>query len=270
MTITIRPVALVTGCARWNGLGRAIALRLARDGANVAVSDLSLEGTRNAHEQVEGGDRTAATWRGLTSVTEEIEALGVSGLPVVGDVGLSSDVERMVGEVIDRFGRIDILVNNAAAPQGADRGVTWEVPEEAFDLVMRVNTKGVFLMSTAVARHMITRGGPGRIINIASSGGRRGFPRTATYCASKFAMIALTQSMAAELAEYGVTVNALCPSPTDTSRSGPNREKVAATIPLGRLGTPTDVANAVAFFASEQADFITGQALNVDGGLIMS
>jgi 3-oxoacyl-[acyl-carrier protein] reductase len=259
-------VALVTGCARAHGTGRAIAVALAAAGAAVAVTDLAVEGTRNLHE----GQGDPDDWHGLTSVVAELESLGVRAIRVLGDVGRAADAERMVGEVVDHFGRVDVLVNNAAAPQGEDRAVTWEVPEHAFDLVFRVNTKGVFLMSSAVARNFVATGGPGCIVNIASSGGRRGFAKTGAYCASKAAVISLTQTMALELAPYDVRVNAVCPGPTDTARSGPNRPATVAGIPLNRVGVPADVANAVVFLADPRSSYITGQSLNVDGGLILS
>jgi 3-oxoacyl-[acyl-carrier protein] reductase len=259
-------VAVVTGCARPNGIGRAAAVALARLGADVAVTDLSPTGTRNLHESTE----RSASEEGLAEACAEIESYGVRALALLGDVSKRADTDRMIAETLDHFGRIDVLVNNAAAPQDRDRGLTWEIPEEAFDSVMKINTKGVFLMSTGVARHLVERKAPGRIVNIDSSGGRRGFAKSGAYCASKFAVIGLTQVMALELAPFGVTVNAVCPGPTVTSRGAGNRQKVAEGIPLGRLGTATDVAGTVAFLASESGAYITGQSWSVDGGLIMS
>jgi NAD(P)-dependent dehydrogenase (short-subunit alcohol dehydrogenase family) len=270
MKISDNSVALITGCGRHNGMGRAIALRLARAGTNVAVTDLTASGTRNSHERSQASSGDSISWRGLESVKAEVEALGAKATVIVGDVSVSADVDHMIEEVLGSFGRIDILVNNAAAPQGADRNVMWEVPPDAFDSVMSVNVRGVFLMCSAVARHMIERSGGGRIVNIASSAGRRGFARLAPYCASKFAVIGLTQSLAAELAGFNVTVNAVCPGPIDTARASSNRAAALESIPLGRAGRPEDVASAVAYLVSSEACYITGQALNVDGGFIMS
>jgi NAD(P)-dependent dehydrogenase (short-subunit alcohol dehydrogenase family) len=270
-------VALITGCGRYRGLGRGIALALARSGADVAVTDLDGRGVRNLHET---DDPAEADWRGLPSLVAEIEALGRRATGLLGDVGRSDDAQRMVDEAVERLGAVDILVNNAGAPQGTDRGWTWEVPEDAFDLVMRVNAKGAFLMSSAVARHLLGRRAPGRIVNIASGAGKRGLPQRAAYCASKFAVIGLTQTMALELAPHGVTVNAVCPGAIDTARQrsrtsrsergGPGAESAAAPAsPIARLGQPEDVARAVCFLVEPTGDFVTGQAINVDGGLIM-
>lgn len=274
-------VALITGAGRVNGMGRAVAKALAAEGASIAVTDLKVEGTRNVGEIGQYDER--AGWRGLPSLVEELEDLGVRALGVTGDVSKKADADRMVAEVLDRFGRIDILHNNAGAPQGADRNVLWEVPEDWFDLVMAVNVKGVFLMSQAVARHMIERGGPGRIINTASIAGKTGMKRTGPYCASKFAVVGLTQAMAQELAPYGVTVNAVCPGMINTSRldggyykqmtpedlEQKKQERAAKLIPAGRLGLPEDIANAVRFLCSPASDYVTGQSINVDGGWVM-
>lgn len=266
--------ALITGCGRLKGLGRGITQALAAEGAAVAVTDVAPGGVRN---KAEGDDPEAEVgWRGLDSLIEEITDGGGRAFGVVGDVGVKDDAERMVGEVLDHFGRIDILVNNAGAPHGADRTWMWEVPEEAFDAVIRVNTKGPFLMGAAVARHMVQRDGTGRIINIASDAGKFGFPKRAAYCASKFAVIGLTQTMALELAPHGVTVNAICPGRMNTSRMSSTALKVAAgeeggkpDEPVGRIGEPSDIGNAVVFLSSPASDYVTGQSLAVNGGLLM-
>jgi NAD(P)-dependent dehydrogenase (short-subunit alcohol dehydrogenase family) len=271
-------VALVTGCARLRGLGRGIALALAKAGADVAVTDLTSAGARNAGEQ---NDPEEAAWSGLPDLVAEIEKLGRRAVALEGDVGVAADADRMVTEAVGALGKIDVLVNNAGAPHGADRGWTWEVPEEAFDLVLRINTKGVFLMSAAVLRHLLGREAPGRIITIASDAARRGFPQRAAYCASKFGALALTQVMALEVADRGITVNAVCPGAMDTARQRARMARAgtdapgAATAappatPVNRLGTPEDVARTVLFLAAPAADFITGQAINVDGGLLFN
>lgn len=272
-------VALVTGCGRRRGLGREIAVQLARAGADVVAADVVIGGRRNVDEPI---DPTEDGWEGLRDVVREIEATGQRAISVVGDVGLRQDVERMVSEALELAGHIDILVNNAAAPQGADRGWSWEVSENAFDEVLRVNTKGVFLLSTAVARHLIERGKPGgHIVNIASVAGKQGLPQRAAYCVSKFGVIALTEVMAIELAQYGVTVNAVCPGAMDTSRqaarvkraeSGGSGSETALppSVAMGRLGCPSDIARTVVFLADPGADYITGQSIVVDGGMLLS
>lgn len=265
-----RKIALVTGAGGERGLGRAIAVHLASVGADVAVSDLTT--------------CDSAGWKGLHSVAEEIRAIGRRSVVVTGSVTEAEDVDRMVGSVLKHFGRIDILVNNAGAPAGPDRVPVIDLAEEHFDRVMAVNVRGTFLMSKAVARHMVERNEGGRIINMSSLAGRRGKPRYAAYCASKFAIIGFTQSLAGELGKYGITVNAVCPALIDTDRvtdmaSGLKPDglttdefrqqivdHVSSTNPLGRLGTPEDVATTVAWLASDAAAYVTGQAINVTGG----
>ena len=158
-------IVLITGCARYRGIGRAMSHALAGAGADLAVTDVEASGTRNLGEQ--GEDEERIGWTGLGSLADEIAGVGRQTLTLLGDVSRREDAERMVQQTLDQYGRIDVLINNAGAPQGADRNYLWDVPEEAFDLVMDVNVKGNYLMSVAVARHMLARGGPGRIINIA-------------------------------------------------------------------------------------------------------
>ena len=271
-------IVLVTGCGRVRGMGRAIAVAFARAGADVVATDIAAGGTRNENE--EGLEEIRLGWKGLDSLAGEIQGLGRSVLTLVGDVSRAADAERFVSEALTRFGRVDVLVNNAAAPHGADRRLLWEVPEEAWDLVLDVNLKGTFLMSRAVIPHMLSRRS-GRIINMASVSGKRGTPRRGAYTASKFAVIGLTQVMAQELASLGITVNAICPGSVDTSRreSTSRRERALAERdpstpvlglpPTGRIARPDDIARLALFFASEQCDHITGQAWNVDGGAVM-
>jgi NAD(P)-dependent dehydrogenase (short-subunit alcohol dehydrogenase family) len=271
-------VVLVTGCARARGIGRAISVAFARAGADIVATDIASGGTRNENE--EGLEEIRIGWKGLESLAQEIEKLGRRVLTLVGDVSRAADAERFIKEALARFDHIDVLVNNAAAPHGADRRLLWEVPEEAWDLVLDVNLKGQFLMSKAVIPHMLSRG-RGRIINMASVSGKRGTARRGAYTASKFGVIGLTQAMAQELGSHGITVNAICPGSVDTSRreSTTRRERalgqsdpsipVLTLPPSGRVARPDDIARLAMFFASEQSDHITGQAWNVDGGAVM-
>ena len=271
-------VVLVTGCARARGIGRAIAVAFARAGADVVVTDVAAGGTRNENE--EGLEEKRLGWKGLESLAGEIQSLGRRVLTLVGDVSHAADAERFVAEALAQFGRIDVLVNNAAAPHGADRRLLWEVPEEAWDLVIDVNLKGAFLMSRAVIPHMLKRGS-GRIISMASVSGKRGTARRGAYTASKFGIIGLTQVMAQELGAHGITANAICPGSVETSRreSTSRRERalaerdpnapVLSLPPTGRVARPDDIARLALFFASEASDHITGQAWNVDGGAVM-
>jgi NAD(P)-dependent dehydrogenase (short-subunit alcohol dehydrogenase family) len=271
-------VVLVTGCGRVRGMGRAISVAFARAGADVVATDVATGGTRNENE--EGLEEIRLGWKGLESLATEIQDLGRHVLTLVGDVSRAADAARFVSEALSRFGHVDVLVNNAAAPHGADRRLLWEVPEEAWDLVLDVNLKGTFLMSRAVIPHMLSRRS-GRIINMASVSGKRGTARRGAYTASKFGVIGLTQAMAQELASHGITVNAICPGSVDTSRreSTARRERAlaerdpAAPVlglpPTGRVARPDDIAHLALFFASAESDHITGQAWNVDGGAVM-
>ena len=269
---------LITGCGRVRGVGRALSVAFARAGADVVATDIATGGTRNENE--EGLEEIRLGWKGLDSLAGEIQGFGRSVLTLVGDVSRAADAERFVAEALARFGRVDVLVNNAAAPHGADRRLLWEVPEEAWDLVLDVNLKGTFLMSRAVIPHMLARRS-GRIVNLASVAGKRGTARRGAYTASKFGVIGLTQVMAQELAAHGITVNAICPGSVDTSRreSTSRRERALAERdpgapvmglpPTGRVARPDDIARLALFFASAQSDHITGQAWNVDGGAVM-
>ena len=270
---------LITGCGRVRGIGRALAVAFAAAGADVTATDIATGGTRNENE--EGLEEVRQGWKGLESLAAEIQGMGRNVLTLVGDVSRVADAERFVAEAVARFGGIDVLINNAAAPHGADRRLVWEVPEEAWDLVLDVNLKGTFLMSRAVIPHMLARRS-GRIINMASVSGKRGTPRRGAYTASKFGVIGLTQVLAQELAAHGITANAICPGSVDTSRreSTSRRERALAEQqpggpvlglpPTGRVARPDDIARLALFFASSASDHITGQAWNVDGGSVMS
>ena len=269
-------VALVTGAGGERGFGRAIANRLAREGADVAVNDVALNPYGNA-----GG------WQGLESVAAEIAAAGRGSLALVGDVSDSASVERMVQDTLERFGRIDILVNNAGSRPGPDRVPLVDLTEEAFDEVQRVNVPGTFLCTRAVARHMIERGGEGKIIIIASTAGKRGMPLYAAYTASKFALVGFTQSVAHELGPHGVNVNAICPGLAETERAAfiadairppgtTAEEQLRGMVtdrtranPLGRITETEDIARMAAFLASAESDYLTGLAVSVSGGDVM-
>lgn len=265
-------VALVTGASGKNGLGRAIALRLAEEGADIVVNDVGIR-------SVKGPD-----WGGLPDVVREIEALGRRVLSVVADVSDAKQVDNMVDQALQQFGQIDILVNNAGAPAGQDRVAVVDLTEAAWDFVQRVNVKGTFLCCRAVARAMIERDQGGKIITMSSISGKKGSVRFAAYCASKFAVRGFTQSLALELAPYQINVNAICPSLIETERvddmaavlapegvsAAAYRQQMMTRVsegnPLGRVGQPADVAQLAAFLASSESDYLTGLSINVAGG----
>jgi 3-oxoacyl-[acyl-carrier protein] reductase len=240
-------IALVTGAAQ--GIGRDIALGLAKDGADVAICDVNLESAQ----------KTAG----------DIEAMGRKSLALKANVAASADVTAMIDQVVEKFGRIDVLVNNAGITRD---GLIIRMKDEDWDLVLSINLKGAFLCTKTALKHM-TKQRSGTIINIASIVGAMGNAGQANYVASKAGLIGLTKTIAREYANRNVTANAVAPGFIDTAMtkalSDQVRADLAKQIPLGRLGSSEDVANAVRFLASPAAAYITGQVIHVNGGMYM-
>ena len=269
-------VALVTGAGRSNGIGAAIARQLARDGAHVVLSDICAAPADLPH----GGN---AAWDELTAVAAEIAAFGVQSLPLRVDVTIAAEVEGMVAATKEKFGRLDILINNAGAIIGP--APVRYMAEEAWRRMLEINATGVFLCCHHTLPLMIDGGNGGRIINISSIAAVRPRIYMSAYAASKAAVIAMTQSLAQEVGEFGITANAILPGDVDTGMkqwgmqmesmvTGKAYDEVvgalADRIPAGRLGVPDDVAKLVSFLATDAAEFITGQAINLTGGRELS
>ncbi|MHB1126122.1 MAG: SDR family NAD(P)-dependent oxidoreductase [Bacillota bacterium] len=244
-------VAIVTGSGR--GIGRAIALEMAREGAKIVIADL-------LEDNAQG-------------VAREIEAMGGESLPIKVDITDKEQVYAMVSRTMERFYRVDVLVNNA----GWDKAEPFiKSTEETWDKLLAINLKGPIRCCRAVLDQMISQQS-GRIINISSDAGRVGSSGEAVYSAAKGGIIAFTKTLAREMARSGIRVNCLCPGPSNTplfaeiALDNPKlTEALKRAIPLGRLGEPEDLAGAVAFLASDAAEYITGQTISVSGGLTMS
>ena len=241
-------VALVTGASR--GIGQATAIELAKAGADVVVNFIGNEAV--AQETVAA-----------------IEALGRKAIKIKADVGNAEDVQAMVDEAVAAFGHIDILVNNAGITRD---GLLIRMKDSDWDDVLNINLKGVYLVTKAVAKLMVKQRA-GRIINMTSVSGVTGNVGQANYAAAKAGVIGFTKTCAKELAARGITVNAVAPGFFETAMTDVLHEKIkegiAATVPLGRMGQPEEIAGVVTFLASDFASYITGQVLNVDGGMVM-
>ena len=249
--------ALITGAAR--GIGLAFAEAYMREGARVALADIDIDRAR-----------------------ESREALGEAAIAVEMDVTSQASIDHAVNETLDAFGQIDILINNAAIFSAAP---IVEIERDDFDKVFEINTKGSLFTLQAVAKHMIARGGGGKIINMASQAGRRGEPLVAVYCASKAAIISLTQSAGLDLIKHGINVNAISPGVVDgehwdgvdaffakyeNKQPGQKKKEVGEGVPFGRMGVAEDLTGMAVFLASNAADYIVAQTYNVDGGQWMS
>lgn len=251
--------AIVTGAGR--GIGRGIALRLAKDGLDVVVSDINAENAKK--------------------VSQEIEALGRKSLAIIADVSKEADVYGMVDQVVGQFGKLDVMVSNAGIAN-----IKWAIEMSAaeWDQIFAVNCRGTFLCDQAAAKQMIKQKG-GKIINCASIAAHAGFSLLSAYSATKFAVRGLTQALAKELGPYGITVNAYCPGIVGTDmwelideKMGPYLnlgkgevlKEYTKLITMGRVQTPEDVANFVSYLASPDSDYMTGQSVMIDGGIVMN
>ena len=263
-------VALVTGAARQRGIGRATALRLARDGHDVACLDIARPYEEApAHGVASGGD--------LDSVVAEIEALGRRAIAVRADVSDEDEVTAAVAAGSEALGTITLVANVAGGSgPGFGFGPLIAVPAAEFRRVLDVNVTGTWLVSKACAARMVAAGVGGRICNVSSQAGKRGFPLLGAYCAAKAAVILLTQTMAMELGPSGIAVNAVCPGTVDTELTNAGGilqqtfgESILREIPLGRFQTAEEIAATIGWLLSDDARAITGEAVNTSAGQTM-
>ncbi len=266
-------VAIVTGAGRQGGLGAAMALRLAAEGVKVVVSDIgAAAGTKLPALAIGASDE-------MKAVVAQITAAGGKAVALACNMLDAASIESLVARTVQHYGAVDILVNNAGI--GYLMKPIVEMSMEEWDMVQGVNLRGVFAATQAVAKRLISQGRGGRIVNIASQAAKSGFPHAAAYCSSKHGVVGLTRVAAIELASHKVTVNAICPNHVTTGLGAWQNEYFAnlagktveqyladmrSRIPLGRAGLPSDTANTCAFLCSDQAQYITGEALNVSGG----
>ncbi|WP_293765785.1 L-iditol 2-dehydrogenase [uncultured Aquitalea sp.] len=250
--------AILTGSA--NGIGLAVARRYLQEGACCLLADLRLS---------EGMQELVRQFPGQTAL-------------IAADVTLEADIDRIIAAAVSRFGQLDILYNNAAI---FDLAPLLDASRDSYDRLFNVNVKGMFFLMQAAARQMVKQGRGGKIVNLSSQAGRRGEALVSHYCATKAAVISYTQSAALALAEHGINVNAIAPGVVDTPmwsevdalfaryeglQPGEKKRRVGEAVPLGRMGRPDDLVGAAVFLASADADYITAQTLNVDGGNWMS
>ena len=267
-------VAVVTGSGRRKGIGEAIAKRLAAEGCRVVLSDLG-----ESSGEAQFAEAHIGTTDEMEAIAQDVRDAGAECIAAPCDVRDEASVEALMQRAVDEWGRLDILVNNAGV--GYLMGPVTDTSLEDWNAVQEVNLRGPFLGTKHAARHMVARGEGGRIINIASQAAKSGFAFAAAYTSSKHGLVGLTRSNAVELAPHGITVNAVCPNHITTglgdwqnsffSKAGGQSyedylQGIRDRIPLGRVGVVEDIAKAVAWLASPQADYVTGEAMNVSGG----
>ena len=266
-------VVVVTGSGRSEGLGAAMARRLAQEGCRIVISDIGQSaGPETPPEAIGASDE-------MNAMVEEIQSLGAEAVAIACNVLEEDQVQSLIDRTVKHFGRIDILINNAGI--GYIMKPIVEMETSDWDAVLGVNLRGVFLCTRAAARQMIHQGDGGRIINIASQAAKSGFPFAASYCSSKHGLVGLTRVSAIELGQHGINVNAICPNHVTTGLGAWQNEYFSKAlgmslddymaamknrIPLGRPGLQEDTAKACAFLCSDQATYMTGEAMNVSGG----
>jgi NAD(P)-dependent dehydrogenase (short-subunit alcohol dehydrogenase family) len=272
-------VAVVTGAARMRGIGRATALRLAQEGAAVVVSSVPRDPNTYPDEEKTCG------WKGAISVVAEIEMLGGRAIAIDCDVSDAAQVEAMFVETERHLGTPDAIVNNAGTAGGAGAAALLDIDDSSWYRTIAINLHGTYNVCKAAGRAMRTANKPGAIVNLSSLAGRMGMANYGGYCASKFAVIGLTQQLALELVSLGIRVNCICPGLVDTDMMDSTFQRVAdqskradfatvkqgaaRAIPMRRQGLPEEQAAMIAFLLSPEATYITGQTINIDGGVRM-
>ncbi len=261
-------VAIVTGAGRLRGIGRAAAVGFAKRGANVVITGTGRDPASFPD------DEKAIGWRDIHSVAEQVEAHGVKALPLVSDVTNLEHVQNMVDQAVSEFGRVDMLINNAAYARGPDRVPILDLDDDIFQRVIDIKITGTYLCTKVFVAALKEQGHGGKIVNISSSAGKRGSANTLAYNAANFALVGMTQSMAQELGPMGINVNCVCPGAVDTHRMddidrGTRWVEMAERTPIGRNGTDDETGEFCVYLCSEAASWIHGQSININGGTLM-
>ena len=260
-------VAIVTGAGRLRGIGRATAVAMARMGADVVITGTGRDPATFPP------DEKAVGWKDVEGTAEQVRAAGSRALTVRVDVTDRDQVQMMIDRTLEEFGRLDILVNNAAYPRGNDRVPIVDLDPDVFQRVVDIKVTGSYLCTKAFVKVLLERDQGGKIINISSTAGKRGDPSTLAYNAACFAVVGMTQSMAQELGPQGINVNCVCPGSVETHRMddlGPEAWKqIAAKTPIRRSGTDEEVGDFIAYLCTNAASWINGQSINMDGGEVM-
>ncbi len=261
-------VAIVTGAGRLRGIGRAAAVAFARLGADVVVTGTGRDpATFPPDEQAVG-------WRDIESTADEVRALGVRALPLIADARNIEDAQQTVRRAVEEFGRVDILINNAAAARGPDRVPLLDLDPEVFQRVLDIKVTGSYLMTKWFVEQVVAQGEGGKIVNISSSAGKRGSANTLAYNAANFAVVGMTQGLARELGPQGINVNCVCPGAVDTHRMddlgrSETWQRMAERTPIGRNGTDEEVGDFIAYLCTHAASWIQGQSININGGTLV-
>ncbi|MGK0222349.1 MAG: 3-oxoacyl-[acyl-carrier protein] reductase [Limisphaerales bacterium] len=261
-------IAVVTGAGRMRSIGRPIAVALAQAGCRIVLT-----GTGRAPEAYPEDEQTSG-WADIASVAEEVRAAGSEAIELVSNVADPEAVDALVAETLSHYGRVDFVINNAGAARGSDRVPVVDLAIEDWHKVMNVNLNGTFYMSRAFGQALVQQNEGGAIVNISSIAGKALPPNTAAYAASKAGIQALSASMAREVGRHNIRVNSICPGIIDTYRMdeigrGDQWQGMLRSIPMGRAGQGEDIANMAVYLCSEQGNWITGQAYNVDGGSVV-
>ena len=261
-------VAIVTGAGRLRSIGKATAIALARLGADVVVT-----GTGRNPETFPIDEKNMG-WKDIESTAELIRVEGRRAMPIVVDVVNPKDVQMLMDRTLQEFGRVDILINNAAFARGEDRVPIVDLSLGIFQKVMDVKVTGTYLCSKSFVKVLLDQGNGGKIVNVSSAAGKRGAANALAYNAANFALVGMTQSMAHELGPNGINVNCVCPGAVDTARlddlgRGDRWKEMAVDTPIGRNGTPEEVGEFIVYLCTEAASWIHGQSINLNGGVVM-